>query len=114
MVLSPLGLIMDTRFIIIVALLIYGIISPGKVHADVYVDIGFTYIDEIDVTTSGRLEIFGQTVEAEYTTSLEVKEWVPMLRVGFIHNGWAIEYDTIGAPSLYIPRINLFYRVQFK
>lgn len=114
MVHSPLGLIMNTRFIIIVALLIYGIISPGKVHAEVYIDIGLAYIDEVDVVTRGKVNLGGFVVEAEYTSSLEVKDWVPMLRVGFIHNGWAIEYDTIGAPSLYIPRINIFYRGQWK
>ena len=85
-----------------------------RAQSDVYVDIGVTYIDEVDVTTSGRLNLFGVEVTAEYTTRLEVKEWVPMLRIGYIFNNWAIEYDTIGAPSLYIPRINIFYRAQFK
>lgn len=107
MVHSPLGLIMKY---LIVLLLLFG----STAQADVYVDIGFAYIDEVDVISSGRVTVFGQEVTAEYTTRLEVKEWVPMLRVGYIFNNWAIEYDTIGAPSLYIPRINVFYRVSFK
>jgi hypothetical protein len=85
----------------------------NKARADVYVDIGMAYIDTVDITTSGRVNLFGYEVEAEYTTRLEVEDWVPMLRVGFIHNGWAIEYDVIGAPSQFIPRINLFYRAQW-
>ena len=82
--------------------------------ADVYIDLGLTYIDNVDVVSSGRVDLFGYEVTAEYTHNLEVESLVPMLRVGFIHKGWAIEYDTIGSPDVMIPRINGFYRFTFK
>ena len=111
----------DFRFIIIVALLMYGIVGPTKVHADVYVDIGITYIDDVDVITSGRVDLFGYVVEAEYTSNLIVEGYVPMLRIGYtyrgdvgIFNGLSVEYDVIGSPSVMIPRINMFYRFEFK
>jgi len=81
--------------------------------ADVYIDLGFTYIDDVNVVSSAKVDIFGYESTAEVTHNLEVKSWVPMLRVGFIHNGWGIEYDTIGSPSVMIPRINGFYRFEF-
>lgn len=112
MVHSPLGLIM--RFTLIVLLLVVHMITSRQAHAEIYIDIGIAYIDEVDVISKGKVNLGGFVVEAEYTTRLEVDDWVPMLRVGFIHKGWAIEYDTIGAPSMYIPRINLFYRSQWK
>lgn len=112
---------MNIRFYIFLFLLLVHMGNFRKAHADVYVDIGITYIDKVDITSSARLDLFGTQVTAEYTTRLEVEEWVPMLRVGYIYTGnipifknLAIEYDTIGAPSLYIPRINMFYRFQFK
>lgn len=113
---------MNIRFYIFLFLLLVHMGNFRKAHADVYVDIGITYIDEVDVTTSGKASIFGyEVIEAEYTSSLVVEGYVPMLRVGYtyrgdvgIFNGLSVEYDAIGSPSVMIPRINLFYRFEFK
>ena len=81
--------------------------------AGAYIDIGLTYIDNVDVVSSGRVDLFGYEVTAEYTHNLEVEGLVPMLRVGYNYKGWVIEYDTIGSPDVMIPRINGFYRFEF-
>ncbi len=54
-------------------------------------------------------------IKAELTSSLEVKEWVGMLRAGYLFkNGIGIEYDTLGTPKFYFRRLNIFYRVEFE
>lgn len=118
MVHSPLGL--DMRLFLIIILLVLHM-SGKSAHADVYVDVGVAYIDEVDVITSGRVDLFGYEIEAEYTSNLVVEGYVPMLRVGYtyrgdvgIFNGLSIEYDAIGSPSVMIPRVNVFYRFTFK
>ena len=89
------------------------LLVPFHAHSGFYIDLGLTYIDDVDVVSSGRVDLFGYEVTAEYTHNLEVEGLVPMLRVGYNHKGWVLEYDTIGSPDVMIPRINGFYRFEF-
>jgi len=108
--------------IFVLLTIILGIsVYTNKARADAYVDLGVTYIDNVDVTTSGTVDLFGYELGAEYTSNLVVEGYVPMLRVGYtyagdvtIFKGLSIEYDAIGSPDVMVPRINAFYRFTFK
>jgi len=95
-----------------VLLLLFGYNSIA--NAEVYLDLGFTYVDDVNVVSSTRLRLLGHDVTAEVNHTLEVDNFVPMIRIGYMYKGFAIEYDTIGVPDLVIPRINTFYRLKFK
>lgn len=96
------------KFIVMLLLLL-----PLPVQAEVYIDLGMSYIKDIDVVSSisRSFNEFELTLSVDHT--LEIDMVVPLLRVGYLKSGWGVEWDYIGTPKINIQRINLFHRWEF-
>jgi len=102
-------------FLGITALVWLFIFSSEAKAAGPYLDIGLSYVDELQVSERGYINFNDDYfIEAELSATLDVAEWVGMLRAGYLFkSGIGIEYDSIGTPDLYFRRWNIYYRVEF-
>jgi len=79
-----------------------------------YIDLGVTYVDKLEIKEQASITFGDFTVSAERSASLEVKELVPMVRVGYMWKNYGLELDYAGYSSANIKRINLYHRFSFK
>lgn len=96
------------KFIVLLLLLL-----PLPVQAEVYIDLGLSYFRDIDVVSSVSRSFneFELTLSVNHT--LAVDQVVPLLRVGYLKYGWAVEWEYKGVPDLNIQTINIFHRWEF-
>ena len=98
---------------IALALILILALFASPVSAGLYIDLGVTYVDELGIKESTTFEFAGQTVSAEASATVDVDEYVPMLRIGYLWRSIGLEYDTIGTPTKNLQRVNLYYRFTF-
>ena len=90
------------------------LLTTPPVFAEFYIDLGATYLDELEYTQRVSVSFMGITQSAEASATLDVEGWVPMVRFGYLWRGLGVELDYIGDSDTNLRRINVFYRVSFK
>jgi len=80
------------------------------VASEFYLDLGFSYVDELEFTEKASVTFNDFTISAERSATLDVREIVPMVRFGYLWKGVGVELDYVGYSSTNIGRINMFYR----
>jgi len=101
---------------IIIFVIVIGLVSFFTTNAEAspYVDIGLSYVNELGIIQKASAQYQGSTITTQNSISLDIEEWVGMMRVGYLFNsGLGVEYDTIGTPDYYINRVNIYYRYEF-
>ena len=81
---------------------------------ELYLDLGVTYVPEVGIEQRGKITVGDYTVSAEASATLEVEAWAPMVRVGYIYNGFGVEFDEIFTGVTSIRRYNAYYRFSFQ
>ncbi len=86
----------------------------AKAGGELYLDIGATYVKEFGVTERLSVSIGKYTISGEASATLDVDAYSPMVRLGYLYNGFGAEVDTVGVPSQNLVRYNVYYRFSFK
>lgn len=97
------------KFMLAAALLLTTI----SVQAGVYLDLGASYIDNLDLIERASVTYGDYTISAERTVELEVSDWAGMARIGYEHSSWHFEYESMGIPKYHFERVNVYYRFNF-
>ena len=90
------------------------LLLPIPAMAEFYIDLGATYLDELEYTQRVELSFMGITHSAEASATLDIDGWVPMIRLGYLYHSLGVELDYIGTSDINLRRINAFYRFSFR
>lgn len=87
---------------------------PAQAAGELYIDLGAAYVSELQVREEASVTFGDYTVSAMATATLDVDQYAPMARVGYIWHGFGVEFDAVGVPDISLRRINMFYRFTFR
>jgi len=86
-------------------------ISMPASAGELYLDLGAAYLSELAIKQTASFEFMGQTLTLEKKAELDVDQFVPMARLGYLFkNHVGVEYSYVGVPGMSLHRINTFYR----